>query len=313
MNKIVNLVFGGVACLVIIEGFSCSQQKKEKDYDDETVFSPQSDLLDDTEFIPMEDGITVASDQDPEMALPDNIQLYTYTGRFKNFQRVYMLDEKASYTYYEKEDLSRVYHGEFKLVFTGEGSKMDKKIYGSIKGRFKNGDYYGDWTFVYPFTVYENVPNDYHLVSVPFTAKLTCSFMDGRLNGPFKVVVTNASNNIVGEATLNYENGKRNGVLEFYSNVDPDNSLKEVKGEYRKDKRTGNWTYIYRKNKGSIKYNDSGWETSNYMIDGATGERIAGEDIGMYDLKFGTISLAELQNVIADINNNGKVDGFWSD
>ena len=256
----------------------------------------------------------LAAEQGYEPALYEVYDNYTYKGPFKSFQRVYMLDENVTYSYFEREDLSRIYHGDFNLTFTGDGSTATKKISGSIKGQFKCGKYDGNWTFIYPFTIYESVYRNkkHHMVSVPFTATLTCSFIDGKLNGPLKIVATNSAKQIVGEAILNYKNGRRNGEISFYSKI-PDTYLTELKGEYFNDKRVGNWTYVHNNNKGVIQYTDSGWEKSNYTVNNATGSSSSGQNINMYDLKFGSISLAELQNVIADIIPNSDVTGLWSD
>lgn len=304
----------GLACLVFLIVVSCGKKAIRKDADSEVERTEQIDLAEEGISLSDEDGITEASIEDPEMALPDNIQLYTYTGPFKNFQRVYMLNERASYTFYEKEDLSRVYHGDFKMTFTGDGSTRDRIIRGYITGRFKNGEYDGDWTFVYPICAIKKERGDRRdLDRINYTAKLTCSFANGKLNGPLKIVVTNFSNNIVGEAILNYKNGKREGDLNFYTNLDCEISLEKVKGQFKNDTRVGEWSYIYRGDKGVIKYDNSGWEISNNMIDHATGEKKYGQYVNMYDLDFYTVSVAELQNVIAEINPNGKIDPIWSD
>lgn len=122
---------------------------------------------------------------------------------------------------------------------------------------------------------------------------------------------TSSAKQIVGEAILNYQNGRRNGEIAFHSNITA--LLIELRGEYYNDKRAGIWPYVYNGNKGVVKYSDSGWELSKYTNDTATGSKLKGANINMYNLSFGRISLAELQNLIANIIDNSVIIELWSD
>lgn len=230
-------------------------------------------------------------------------EMKTYKGRFPNvFSYVYILEPRVEYSYYENEDLSRVYNGPFSLRFTGDGSTQQKTIYGSMKGQFKDGYFDGDWVFIYPIstlpTIREGAKN--------YTATLKCHFKDGYLDGPVDMTITNSLKNVVSRTTMNCSNGRADGEFSFYNKEHHDYDFEEMKGKYERGQKTGKWSFSYRGNRGMYNY-DNGEE---YMIDNETGERLSGLGLPNECVALGT-SMDTLLRAI-DVVNRVESKRFYA-
>ncbi len=232
-------------------------------------------------------------------------ELQTYKGDFHDFSYVYMLWPKATYQYYEDDDFTRIYHGDFSMTFDAEGTTAKRKRIGTLKGRFKHGRLDGDWTLVYPFRQMRAV--NLQLVPRFYTAKVKCSFENGRLNGPVEVIVTNAANKVIGKSIVHFKNGRKDGELDFYMTEVRQNFHPErIKGQYENDRPVGKWTYTYDGHKGIIEYED-GMEKRNFMVDPRTGDKVEGFDnMGLNCLDYGTVTLPDLLSVFRNINNSTR-------
>lgn len=195
-------------------------------------------------------------------------EIKTYKGSFPNsvFSYVYILEPRVEYSYYENEDLSRVYNGPFVLRFTGDGSTQQKTIYGSMKGQFKDGYFDGDWVFIYPISVLS-----VRKPAKKYTATLKCHFKDGYLDGPVDMTITNSLKNVVSRTTMNCSNGKADGDFSFFNKEHPGFDFEEMNGKYERGQKTGKWSFSYRGNRGLRNYEND----EEYMIDSETGERLS--------------------------------------
>ena len=215
-----------------------------------------------------------------------------------------MENPKSTYQYYENQDFERIYNGEFTCTFQ-ERNYFGKNLRkGSIKGHFKDGQYDGVWKLVYPYR-YEDKN---------YTAIMDVSFSNGLINGPLKVVVTDAAQNKVCETIISFFNGIRSGDLNHYSKLNP-YLISEVNGQYKNDKRFGKWTYVYEGDMGIIEYDD-GVEIRNFIIDKSTGSKMDGMDIPYAALDYGNISFSDLLNTMGEVNkntNNKSFDIFWEE
>lgn len=212
-------------------------------------------------------------------------------------------DSQATYSYYENQDFERIYDGDFTCtfrvpVYIGEYVKG-----GSIKGQFKNGDYDGYWKLIYPF----------RFDSKSYLAVMDVTFSNGLINGPLKVVVTDASKNKVCETTIEFVNGQRSGNFNYYSKLNP-NYIREAKGQYKNDNRDGRWTYVYEGNRGILDYED-GVLKDNFVILESTGTKTDGVDLTYGSFYYGDFSFSDIIHVLGKVNNNydSKSWNFFGD
>lgn len=227
----------------------------------------------------------------------DAEEIKTYSGSFHDFSGVYMLYPKATYQYYEAEDLTRIYHGPFSMTFTGDGSTNQRKRVGSLKGNFKNGKFDGQWTLVYPTMEYKYTGRKNLKILYTITVKI--NFVDGEIDGPVEVVVSNSANKVLTKTVMNYSNGIREGEFSYSwpqtNRAIPE--IEEVKGQYHNGAPVGKWTYQYGLNKGIADYDND----LNYMIDYRTGAKKDGISLDLYKLSYPGISFAKLMNVFGAI------------
>lgn len=218
-------------------------------------------------------------------------EILTYKGKYPGpFYTLYAGDPTATYTYYENEDMTRVYHGYFSMKFSGDGS-----INGSITGNFEHGLPNGKWTFVYPRQPFKEPV---------YICTMTCDFKEGKLNGPVVMTVVNKLKKTeFGKAVVNYSNGVQNGEVSFYTKEDPgwmlEAELMELKGQYDNGKKSGIWTYECPKGKGKDNYD----KDEHWLISKKTGERISNFNVstGLHALDILNVKFDELLVSITDI------------
>lgn len=227
-------------------------------------------------------------------------EINTYKGRFPllSYDNIYTSHPEATYSYYEGEDYSRVFHGPISVRYHGDGSTKKYIRWGKIEGQFKDGFYDGEWTISNPVVFSENKARFY------YTTKLKCSFKDGVLDGPMVISMTDRANKVLIQAELNFKEGELDGEISYInklpSSIISKYEIKQLNGQYKNGYKVGRWNYLnVRGEKGLADFD----KKENFIIDSETGIREKGEDLSLSNLKFG-MSVQKYINALEEITNN---------
>lgn len=220
-------------------------------------------------------------------------QMKTYNGEYFPLWGLEMDKPKAVYSYYENEDYERIYNGDFACTFQVSDYLGRNTRQGSIKGKFKDGEYEGAWTIIYP----------YFFEGKKYSVTMTCFFENGVFDGPVKVVVKDGTGRIIGETKMEFKNGIRSGELTYYNKM-MQGVFSEIKGQYTNDERSGKWTYVWDGDKGIIEFDEYGQQIKNFQIDHRSGEKTYGVNIYYTSLDYGGVSFLDLMHVLCEINPN---------
>lgn len=229
-------------------------------------------------------------------------EIQTYKGSYPRLHStLHMVKPTATYQYYEDEDFSRIYHGDFNMKFHGKGSTEKVIRWGSVKGQFKNGKHDGDWEVNYPYVETWIGQNKIE----PLNLIITFSFVDGKLDGKWEAKVIDQNKKIRAQYIKNYKKGECDGEF-IFDNPLPGNDFKEIHGEYKDGKPIGKWKFIFKNDdRGVIEY-ENGSEKANYKIDQLTGKRI-NYGVRFYGVDFGGVGLEGFHNyVIKNIGQSTK-------